>query len=144
MYKGICIEGSPGGSVAKNPPAGQEPQEMGVPSRVGKIPWRRAWQPLQYSCRENPTDRGAWWATVHSVAKNWTWLKQLNAHKRVVQWLRFLPAYTGGPSSILGQGTRSHMLQLRVIWHNKRSHMAQRNSKNLQAVAKTWHSQVNK
>ena len=25
--------------------------------------------PLQYSCLENPTDRGAWWATVHSVAE---------------------------------------------------------------------------
>jgi len=28
--------------------------------------------PLQYSCLENPMDRGAWWATVHGVAKSWT------------------------------------------------------------------------
>ena len=28
--------------------------------------------PLQYSCLENPTDRGAWWATVHRVAKSQT------------------------------------------------------------------------
>ena len=28
--------------------------------------------PLQYSCLENPMDRGAWWATVHEVAKSWT------------------------------------------------------------------------
>ena len=28
--------------------------------------------PLQYSCRENPMDRGAWWATVHGVTKNQT------------------------------------------------------------------------
>ena len=28
--------------------------------------------PLQYSCLENPMDRGAWWATVHGVAKRWT------------------------------------------------------------------------
>ena len=35
---------------------------------------------LQYSCLENPMDRGAWWATVHSVAKSWTWLKQLSTH----------------------------------------------------------------
>ena len=27
--------------------------------------------PLQYSCLENPMDGGAWWATVHGVAKNW-------------------------------------------------------------------------
>ena len=28
--------------------------------------------PLQYSCLENSTDRGAWWATHHRVAKSWT------------------------------------------------------------------------
>ena len=28
--------------------------------------------PLQYSCLENSVDRGAWWATVHGVAKSWT------------------------------------------------------------------------
>ena len=27
---------------------------------------------LQYSCLENPMDRGAWWATVHGFAKKWT------------------------------------------------------------------------
>ena len=30
--------------------------------------------PLQYSCLENPMDRGAWWATVHGVAKSQTQL----------------------------------------------------------------------
>ena len=29
---------------------------------VGKIPWRRAWEPILHSCLENPMDRGAWWA----------------------------------------------------------------------------------
>ena len=28
--------------------------------------------PLQYSCLENPMDRGAWWPTVHGVRKSWT------------------------------------------------------------------------
>ena len=36
--------------------------------------------PLQYSCLENPMDRGAWWAAVHSVTKSLTWLKQLSTH----------------------------------------------------------------
>ena len=31
--------------------------------------------PLQYSCLENPMDRGAWWVTVHGVAKSQTRLK---------------------------------------------------------------------
>ena len=30
--------------------------------------------PLQYSCLENPMDRGAWWAAVHGVARSWTQL----------------------------------------------------------------------
>ena len=36
--------------------------------------------PLQYSCLENPMDRGAWWAAVHGVAKSWTWLSDFNFH----------------------------------------------------------------
>ena len=36
--------------------------------------------PLQYSCLENPVDRGAWWAAVHGVAQSWTWLKRLSMH----------------------------------------------------------------
>ena len=36
--------------------------------------------PLQYSCLENPMDRGAWWATVHRVAKSQTGLKRLSTH----------------------------------------------------------------
>ena len=33
---------------------------------------------LQCSCLENPMDRGAWWVTIHRVAKSLTWLKQLS------------------------------------------------------------------
>ena len=36
--------------------------------------------PLQYSCLENPMDRGAWQATAHGVAKNQTQLKRLSRH----------------------------------------------------------------
>ena len=35
---------------------------------------------LQYSCLENPMDRGTWWAAVHGVARSWTRLKQLSMH----------------------------------------------------------------
>ena len=35
--------------------------------------------PLQYSCLENPKDRGAWWAAVYGVAQSRTWLKQLSS-----------------------------------------------------------------
>ena len=36
--------------------------------------------PLQYSCLENPMDRGGWWAIVHGVTESWTQLKQLSMH----------------------------------------------------------------
>ena len=36
--------------------------------------------PLQYSCLENPVDRGAWWAAVHRVVQSQTWLKRLSMH----------------------------------------------------------------
>ena len=35
---------------------------------------------LQYSCLENPMDRGAWQATVHGVTKSWTRVRQLSMH----------------------------------------------------------------
>ena len=43
---------------------------------VRKIPWRRKWNTLQYSCLGNPIGRGAQWATVHGVSKELdsTWL----------------------------------------------------------------------
>ena len=44
---------------------------------VWKIPWRRKWQPTQYSCLENLTDRGAWQAIVQGVKRSWTRLSNL-------------------------------------------------------------------
>ena len=44
----------------------------------GRSPREGHGNPLQYSCLENPKDRGAWWATVHIVAKGQTRLKQLS------------------------------------------------------------------
>ena len=46
----------------------------------GRSPGGWPGNPLQYSCLENPMDRGAWRAAVHSVAKNQTRLKQLSTH----------------------------------------------------------------
>ena len=58
--------------VVKNPPA---MQETGFGPWVGKIPWRRNDNPLQYSCLENSMDRGAERAAVHGAAENWTQLR---------------------------------------------------------------------
>ena len=46
--------------------------DMGSIPELGKSPGGGYGNPLQYSCLDNPMDRGAWWATVHRVAKSWT------------------------------------------------------------------------
>ena len=62
------VMGFPRGSVGKkNPPA-----KVGDPGLIpgsGRSPGEGNGNPLQYSCLENPMDRGAWWATVHGVTK---------------------------------------------------------------------------
>ena len=61
--------------VVRNPPA-----NAGIIRDVGSVPGLERspggshCNPLQYSCLENPVDRGAWWAIVHAAAKNWTQL----------------------------------------------------------------------
>ena len=53
--------------VVKKPPAkvGDE-RDMGSIPGSGRSPGGGHGDPLQYSCLENPVDRGAWWATVHA------------------------------------------------------------------------------
>ena len=41
--------------------------DLGSTPGSGRVPGEENGNPLQYSCLENPTDRGAWWATVHTV-----------------------------------------------------------------------------
>ena len=45
---------------------------VGLVPGLGRPPGAGNGNPLQYSCLENPIDRGTWWATVHGVAKNRT------------------------------------------------------------------------
>ena len=67
--------------VVENPPA-----TAGDARAAGSIPGRERspgggrGNPLQYSCLENPMDRGAWRAIVHRVAKGWTQLKRPSLH----------------------------------------------------------------
>ena len=59
--------GFPDGSVVKNPPGNAG--DAGLIPGWGRCPGGGHGSPLQYSCLENPMGRGAWWATVHEVAK---------------------------------------------------------------------------
>ena len=47
---------------------------IGLISGLGRSPGGGNGNQVQYSCLENPMDRGAWWATVHGVAKSGTQL----------------------------------------------------------------------
>ena len=62
--------------VVKNPPANEgDVRDVGSIPGSGRSPGGGHGNPLQYSCLENPMDRGAWQAMVHRVTKYWTWLK---------------------------------------------------------------------
>ena len=60
----------PDGSVVKNPPANAG--DAGLIPALGRSPGEGHGSPLQYSCLENPMDRGAWQATVCGAAKRQT------------------------------------------------------------------------
>ena len=62
--------GFPGGSMVKNPPANAG--DVGLIPGLGRSPGEGNGNPLQYSCLENPMDKGAWQATVHGAAKSQT------------------------------------------------------------------------
>ena len=63
--------GLPVGTVVKNLPASAgETIDSGSIPESGRSPEEGTSNPLQYSCMGNPMDRGAWWATVHGVAKS--------------------------------------------------------------------------
>ena len=69
----------PGGSVVKNSPANAG--DVGLILGLERSPGGRHGHPLQYSPMENPMDRRAWQATVHSLAD----LTSLRKHERVPQ-----------------------------------------------------------
>ena len=53
-------------------------REAGLIPESGRSPGGGHGNPLQYSCPENPMDRGAWWATVHGVTQSQIQLKWLS------------------------------------------------------------------
>ena len=64
----LYLWGFPCGSVVKNLPANAG--DAGLIPGIGKIPWRRKWQPTLVFFLGKPMNRGAWWATVHDITKS--------------------------------------------------------------------------
>ena len=65
--------------TVKNLPANAG--DLGSIPGLGRSPGQGNDNPLQYSCLENPMNRGAWWAAVRGVAKSWTGLKDFHSRK---------------------------------------------------------------
>ena len=82
--------------MVKNPPANAgHTRDAGSIPGSGRSPVGRNGNPLQYSCLENPMDRGAWRASVHGVAKSWTRLTEHKARR------------DGNPSALLRENRDS-------------------------------------
>ena len=81
-------KGFPSGWVGKNLPtnAGDPGDKISIPG-LGRSPGGENGNPLQYSCLENPMDRGARWATVRGAAENQTWLRRSTKWKKETRGL---------------------------------------------------------
>ena len=88
--------------VIKNPPAkAGETRDVGGPiPGSGRSPGVGNGSPLQYSCLENPMDRGAWWTTVHGITKSCTWLR---THTHTPDYTLIFLDTTGFPSVSVGK-----------------------------------------
>ena len=69
--------GFPGGSDGKA--SACSVGDPGLICGLGRSPGEGNGNPLQYSCLENSMDGGAWWATVHGVAKSRTQLRDFTS-----------------------------------------------------------------
>ena len=93
----------------------------------GRSPGGGHGNPLQYSCLENPIDRGAWQATIHGAMKSWTRLTTNSfsfAASLVAQLVKNPPAMQETQVKSLGQedllekemATHSSILAWRIPW----------------------------
>ena len=102
------------GSEIKNPPP-----SAGAASSIsgsGRSPGGENGNSPQYFCRDNPMERGAWWATVHGVAKSRTWLST----QRLIKYQDSSPAIlsTVGIGSNKIPSFQSWGIRGWVNWHN--------------------------
>ena len=74
---GLSVLSFPGGAMVKN--LLLNTGDAGSIPGSGRFPGGGNGKPLQYSCLEDPMDKGAWKATVHGVAKSWTRLSDFTS-----------------------------------------------------------------
>ena len=83
--------GFPSGAVVKNLPANAgDIRDAGSIPGLGRVPGEENDNLLQYSCLENFTKRGVWWATVHGITKSQT---RLSIHNHTKGYPLYLPNF---------------------------------------------------
>ena len=108
----IILFGHKGGASGKEPAANEgHVRDSGLIPGLGRSSGGGHGNPLQYSCLENPMDRGAWRATVHRVAKSLTWLKWLSTHAQSYFETEII-------SVSLETLQRGYQWNLRYLWDN--------------------------
>ena len=102
-------------------------QSIEVSASISVLP--RNGNPLQYSCLENPMDGGAWWATLHRVAKSWTQLSDFtstfNEHTGLIfrmDWLDILAVQRTLKSLLHHHSSKTLILQHSTIFMAQLSH----------------------
>ena len=101
-----CARGFQGSAVVKSLYADSIPGSERSPEEGNG-------NPLQYSGLGNPMDRGVWQATVHGVAKSWTWLSEWRT-RLCRQWERLWAPGDGGQESLLESQTAG-----KALWDNQ-------------------------
>ena len=117
-------------TAVKSPPinAGDIRDEGSIP-RSGRSPGEGHGNPLQHPCLENPMNRGAWWATIHRVAKSQTQEKQLSTQaptkprNRIRNWKTYSTDYRNEAKAIHRKMVkrspglqRSDSLKEQIVW----------------------------
>ena len=91
LFVYTCVNmGFPGGSDGKE--SACKARDLDSIPGLGRFPGEGNGYPLQYSCLENPMDRGAWWATVHGITQSrirlsdWHWVYMHKDRHFFVSW----------------------------------------------------------
>ena len=85
--------GFPGGGSGTEPVNARDLRDTGSIPGSERSPGEGNGSPLQYSCLENPMDRGAWWTMVHRVTKSWTQLNDF-AQGNIEKQMEYLVCVT--------------------------------------------------
>ena len=90
--------------MVKNPPANAgDTGDIGLIPRLERFPGRGNGSLLQYTCLENPMDRGAWWATVHGVAKSQTRLSDFTTSLSLFTFMHWRRKWQPTPVFLPGE-----------------------------------------